>query len=101
MFDNDVETLVHNKHLELHLGRHDRLGRQHHRIHPGRQLQGRPGARRVAVSFDMATGRDEDKLSGGFGYFGTTEVSGAVWFDADFDGVNEVGATATDGDYAI
>ena len=34
------------QHLELHAGRHDRLGRQHHHLHPGRQLQGRPGARR-------------------------------------------------------
>ncbi|MEE0706372.1 MAG: hypothetical protein UCH28_08335, partial [Adlercreutzia sp.] len=55
---------------------------------------------KVTVSFDMATGRDEDKLSGGFGYFGTTEVSGTVWFDADFDGIQEIGAKP-DGDYAI
>ncbi len=55
----------------------------------------------VEISFDMATGRDEDKLSGGYGYFGTTEVSGTVFFDADFDGVNELGQAADDGDKPV
>ena len=52
----------------------------------------------VKVSFDMATGRSEEKLSGGYGYFGTTEVAGTLWYDADFDGVQEIG---TDGDAAL
>lgn len=40
----------------------------------------------TTVAFDMATARDETELSGGFGYFGTTEISGTVFNDDNFDG---------------
>ena len=59
------------------------------------------GDNATTVAFDMATGRDEDNLSAGYGYFGTTEVSGYVWYDANFNGVREVTAGATVGEKAI
>ncbi len=48
----------------------------------------------ASVAFDLTSGRDEDELSAGFGYFGTATVSGQVWTDGNFDGL--VGTSADD-----
>jgi len=39
------------------------------------------------VAFDMATGRSDNRVSAGYGYFGTSIIQGVVWRDGDFDGL--------------
>ncbi len=46
----------------------------------------------TTVRFDLARGCSESLASSGFGYFNSSAIEGKLWFDADFDGVDDTEA---------
>ena len=64
--------------------------------HPANRVQAKGRAEAgseeatVAVDFDISAANDELRMNAGFGLFGTTDISGRVWEDKNYNGVFDV-----------